>query len=164
MKKLLIMLFIVSIATSMSMAAIKNLTLTEPSTSTSAPVATTGNLAIGTSLGYPTLKYNFNSDFSGAVGLSYSSTGGTAQTAILVKADYNLAKMGQAQPSIGAFYTTDGAATATTSFGLIYGVSTMVLPNLSLGADAIVLTQATRAGVNATGILSGVVLSAALYL
>ena len=151
MKKLLVLISVLLIASSAAMAA--------------------GNLAVGTALGYPTLKYNFTEDFSGQVGAMYASATGATSTALLAKVDYNLAKLGEVQPAIGLYYTSDGAAAATTVIGVTYSVSTMVQSNLSIGVDFTLLSSSSGA-VSATGILgagavgasTGATVSAALYL
>jgi hypothetical protein len=111
-------------------------------------------LSVGTALGFPTLQYSLNKDLTGQLGAMYASGGGASSTAILVKVDYKLEKVGEAQPNVGVFYATNGATTATTSFGITYGIGAMVAPNLSLGADIVLVNSVTTGGgASATGIL-----------
>lgn len=111
------------------------------------------NLAIGAALGFPTIKYSFNKEFDGQVGVMYASGGGASSTAVLLKVDYNLQKMGSVKPNIGAFYATNGAAAATTAMGITYGLGAMVVPNLMLGIDFALLNSLTAGGASTTGIL-----------
>ncbi|OGB89146.1 hypothetical protein A2625_02360 [candidate division WOR-1 bacterium RIFCSPHIGHO2_01_FULL_53_15] len=122
-----------------------------------------GNLAVGTTLGFASLKYQFSPDVTGSLGLNNFS-GAATGTGILVKVDYNLAKAGNVQPNIGLYYTTNGAAAATTILGITWGVTAMVESNLSLGADIILVNQSTLAGANTTGLLPGIALAAAYTL
>lgn len=126
--------------------------------------ATAGKMAIGTAIGCPTIRYNFSDDLSGTAGLTYSSGAGASTTALLAKVDYNLQKMGMVQPTVGLYYTTDGAAAATTVIAGTYGINTMIQPNLSIGADITVASSTSAAGATTTGILSGAALNLALYL
>lgn len=128
--------------------------------------AAPGKMAVGTALSFATLKYQFTKELAGSLGLNNMS-GGASRTGILVKVDYDLAKAGQVQPSIGGYYSTDGAAAATSGFGITYGITTMVQPNLSLGADIILFSSTTFGGTSTTGILTaggvGATLSASYY-
>ena len=132
---------------------------------TASLAAMPGNLAVGATLGFASLKYQFTSDVTGSLGLNnFSGSLFNSATGILVKVDYNLAKAGQVQPNLGLFYTTNGAAAATTSLGITYGITTMVQPNLSLGADIVLLATSSLGGNSGTSLLSTVALSAAYYL
>jgi len=125
--------------------------------------AAPGKLAVGTSLGWGTLAYQFSPELSGSLGISNTS-GGASMTGILLKVDYALAKSGKVQPTIGGYYTTNGAAAATTTFGVVWGVATMVETNLSLGADIVVFSSTSVGGASTTNILPYATLSAAYSL
>jgi len=135
------------------------------------PALAAGKLAIGTSMGYPTLKLNLNKNIDGSLGAMYAS-GAASSTALLVKVDYNLASVGKVQPNLGLYYTTNGAAAARTVLGLTYGLLTKVQPNLAFGLDFILVSQLTFAGATTTGLLgagfvggsTGVVVTAAYTL
>ncbi len=129
--------------------------------------AMAAGLAIGTSGGFPTLRYDFG---AGAVdlGATYNSpNAGTATTAIFVKGEYKLAKLGNVQSAVGAYYTTNGVAAPldVVTIGLTWGVSAMVESNLQIGVDFIVANTTTVNGAAFnTGIIPGAVITAALYL
>ena len=127
-------------------------------------VLAAGKVAVGTQIGYLTAKYQFTDDLSGSAGLNNFSGGGVSQTGLLAKVDYNLPKLGEVQPCMGLYYTTDGAATALTNVGLTYGISTMVTDNLSVGADLILLRSMSIPGTTVTGILPGAALNIGLYV
>lgn len=73
-----------------------------------------------------------------------ANMGTTGQTAILVKGDYKLAKVGGATPTVGLSYRTNGAAAATTVINLTVG-ATAAIGDASVGAD-IVLYQQNQVG------------------
>jgi hypothetical protein len=145
MKKIVLLLMVVILGTAVFAAV--------PKAATAPAAASSGNLAIGTALGFPTLKYSFNKDFSGQIGAMYASGGGTSSTAFLIKVDYSLEKMGEVQPAVGAFYSTNGATTATNGMGITWGISKMVASNLTLGADFVLFESLTTGGTSTTGVL-----------
>jgi hypothetical protein len=125
-------------------------------------------LALGTWAGaFPTLRYDFG---AGAVdvGATYNSpNAGTATTAIFVKGEYKLAKLGNVQSAVGAYYMTNGVAAPgdVVVMGLTWGVTAMIESNLSVGADFVVANQTSVNGAATnTGILPLVAITAALYL
>ncbi|MBI5399998.1 hypothetical protein HZB07_05255 [Candidatus Saganbacteria bacterium] len=144
MKKIVLLLVVIVIGTTAFAAAPKT-----------APMAmdNRGGLAIGTALGFPTLQYSFNRDMTGQLGASYASGGGASSTAYLIKVDYNLQKVGEVQSNMGLFYSSNGAAAATTVLGLTYGLSTKVAANFSLGADFILFNSLSAGATTTTGIL-----------
>jgi len=147
MKKLLLLLLVLLVASSSAMAA--------------------GKLAIGTWRGTTTAKYDFTSDLSGTLGASYIAppAGAASMLGLLIKLDYNnLPKMGEVKTGLGVYYTTNGAAAATTAIGITYNASAMIKDNLSVGADFILANQTTVGGASTTGIIPAVAVTAYLYL
>jgi len=123
-----------------------------------------GGLSIGTWGGYSTLGYDINDKVSGTIG-SYYTNSTTSTYGLLLKADYDLAKLGEVQTEIGMFYFTTSAGTAG-QMGLTYGVETMVKDNLSLGADFIVVDSTSYASgaTSLTRVFPAVAITAALFI
>ncbi|NQT29248.1 MAG: hypothetical protein HQ596_01620 [Candidatus Saganbacteria bacterium] len=126
--------------------------------------AMAGNLGVGVWGNWPVLRYNFPQGISGSLGLAYTSTGGTTTLPILVKVDYNLRQFGKVQEAVGVYYTTNGAATVTTTIGLTWGAEAALADNLTIGPDLVVVNSSTTAGVSTTRVLPSVSIKAALYL
>ncbi len=110
-------------------------------------------VTIGTALGYPTLSLAMGKDLVGSLGARNSNFGGTA-TALLVKVDYNLEKVGDVQPALGIYYMTNGAAAAITNIGISYGLMANVAQNLNFGLDFVLVNQTSFAGATTTDILA----------
>jgi hypothetical protein len=120
-----------------------------------------GQISIGYWGGYPTLGYQFSKEIAVAGSLSYASSG--SLYGILLKADYNLAKIGSLQPCVGLDYYTSSSG-VWGNVGIFYGLSAMVLNNLSVGFDISLLEYTKTAGANSTNILSWSVMKASYYL
>jgi len=154
MKKIVILLVVVfAVMTSMSFAA----------TVTTAKVAAAEgkNWSIGTWGGIPTLSYSFNKDMYASVGTNYSSAG-SGVWGLFLKGGYNLAASGGIQPSVGLEYQTTSAG-AVGSIGLTYGLTVMMLPNLSLGLDFVLADYTNTLGTNVTRVIPGVAITAGYY-
>ncbi|MBU0501902.1 MAG: hypothetical protein ABIH69_03515 [bacterium] len=123
-----------------------------------------GSLSVGTWGGIATLGYDINDTVSGSVG-SFFTNSTTSTYGLLLKADYDLAKLGEVQTEIGMFYYTTSAG-AWGQLGLTYGVETMVQDNLSLGADFIVVDSTSYASgaTSLTRVLPAVAITAALFI
>lgn len=98
----------------------------------------------------PTLGMQFNENLSGRLGATYVTTAGAGTTNYLVNLEYNLAKAGEVQSSMGIYYANSSAAGATATFGLTYGVVANLATNLALGADFVLVSSTGTT----TGILS----------
>ncbi|MCX5751528.1 MAG: hypothetical protein NT099_07685 [Candidatus Saganbacteria bacterium] len=104
-------------------------------------------LSIGMWGEWATIGQQFNDSLSGYFG--YSIYYGV--TDYLVKADLNLAKLGNVQTKMGLYYETDQPNDYST-VGLTYGMSTMVQPNLSVGGDISILNSENYAGATTTNV------------
>ncbi|OGC03597.1 hypothetical protein A3H38_05360 [candidate division WOR-1 bacterium RIFCSPLOWO2_02_FULL_46_20] len=130
-------------------------------------LATTPVLAginIGSSIGFATLNLGLNDNITVILGANYISTAGVSMTGLLGKVNYNLAKAGEVQPNVGLYYTTNGAAAATTTIGLTWGVLTPLTSSLSIGADFVLASSTSAAGVSTTSILPAVAVAATYSL
>lgn len=114
-----------------------------------------GKVAVGAAMNFPTVKYHFNDDVAGQVGLMYASGGGASSTALLIKVDYVLTKQVDLQPTLGLFYATNGlsGATGAAGFGLTGGAAKMLTDQFSIGADIILISSSTIANTSYTGLL-----------
>ena len=123
-----------------------------------------GNLSIGTWGGAATLGYDFTDAVSVSVG-SYYAHATTTTYGLLLKADYDLAKLDDVQTEIGFYYLTTSAGSAG-QIGLTYGIETMIKDNLSLGADFILAdsTSYSSGATSLTRVLPVVAITAALYI
>lgn len=137
-----------------------------PVSSVPAGDAWSGKMALGCIGGTPTFKYHFNKDMMVAIGGSYFTFTGGTQTTLLGKFDYTMGNIGGVQTTAGGYITTTSVLGAnTTTFGGTWGFRTLVQPNMSLGADIILLSSTTApAGGSTTGILPGVLITAGYYL
>jgi len=113
---------------------------------------TLASVTIGTALGYSTLSLNMGKDLVGFLGARNTNFGGTA-TALLLKVDYNLEKVGDVQPAVGIYYMTNGAAAAVTNLGVTYGIMANLTSNFAIGADFALVNQTSFAGASTTDIL-----------
>jgi hypothetical protein len=147
------LLFVLAFALSAAAAPAPAKKAATPAVPASAKAGSSGNLAVGCAFNFPTLKYQFSDEIIGTVGAMNASGGGASSTALLIKADYLLTKVGAAQPCVGLYYGTNGAAAATTVMGVTWGVSTLVASNLSVGLDLVMLSSTTFGGASTTGIL-----------
>jgi len=128
-------------------------------------VGAPGKMAVGCWGPFAALKYHFTENFTGTLGGNYSTWAGGSSTSLLGKFDYNLAPADRVQPSVGGYInTTSVAGASTTTFGLTWGVATMVQSNLALGADIIIFNSTSAGGGSTTGILPGAVITAGFYL
>jgi len=167
MKKIALLLAVVILGTAALAAPAKpapkaapaNVTIEEVTINVPAKTASgfpIGKLAIGDWGGWAVAKYQFNNEFIGTVGATLFS-GNVSRTDLMAKIDYNLAKVDQLQTAVGVYLTNVGNAS---TFGLSYGVSTMILSNLSIGFDVLLFSN----GSNVTTILPGTCFTAAYYL
>jgi hypothetical protein len=159
MKKALLLLVTILLVCSAVYAAPKPQTI--PPTDSSSGI-TPGTISIGSWANWAVLGYKFTNDISGGFGTWFTNTAGTSY-GLLLKADYNLAKMGAVQPSVGLSYNTSSTG-ASGTVGLNYGLNTMIQNNLSVGFDIFVATLTSAAGTSTTTVLPGAVIKAALYL
>ena len=119
-------------------------------------------MSVGTWYDWPTVGVKFNDKVSGYLGYSYN--GSTQTNWVLAKVDVNLAKIKDVQTKAGVVYYTTSPRSAS-SLSLTWGASVMVLPNVSIGADIILVGFDTNAaGVNSTDILPSAAMSFNLYL
>ncbi|MFA6548633.1 MAG: hypothetical protein WCT39_01700 [Candidatus Margulisiibacteriota bacterium] len=158
MKKALLLLVAILLVCSAVYAAPKTQTIPPSSSDSIAP----GTLSIGSWANWAVLGYKFTNEISGGFGTWFTNTAGTSY-GLLLKADYNLARMGAVQPSVGLSYNTSSTG-ASGTVGLNYGLNTMIQNNLSVGFDIFVATLTSAAGTSTTTVLPGAVIKAALYL
>ena len=97
--------------------------------------------AIGLYNNIPTLLYHFSNRFYGQAGLSIAGTGGVSTTNLLLKGDWKMAGAREFSTHIGGFYLLASNNTGTTSsLGINCGVTTSIVPEVTLTADIIPLT------------------------
>lgn len=157
MKKILLLVLVILISTAC---------IAQAATKVAVPVKASSaesKLAITSWGGLGGLSYDFNDQISAMVGANYTSTAGTGVFGVIVKADYNLFKVGKIQNNMGLYYTTLSSG-ATGTLGLTYGVETMVQPNLLLGMDFILVSQNTTGGFSTTSILPATALMLSFYI
>ncbi|MFA5114146.1 MAG: hypothetical protein WC529_07625 [Candidatus Margulisiibacteriota bacterium] len=124
-----------------------------------------GKMALGCIGGTPAFKYHFNKDMMVAIGGNYFTFTGGSQTTLLGKFDYTMGNVGGVQTMAGGYITSTSVAGASqTTFGGTWGFRTLVQPNMSLGADIILLSSTSAGGATTTGILPGVFINAGYYL
>ncbi|PIS28310.1 hypothetical protein COT42_08490 [Candidatus Saganbacteria bacterium CG08_land_8_20_14_0_20_45_16] len=160
MKKVLFFLLCAIILTSAVWAApAKNVVAKESAVYTD--TSNVGKFYIGDWSGWGVLGYNINRDFSAALGTYYVSTGSVY--GLLLKGDYNLAKVGKIQPSVGLSYNTSSTG-ASGTITLNYGVRTPIAEALEVGFDIFFLSYTGTGGSNSTTILPGAVFKGQLGL
>ncbi len=120
-------------------------------------------LTVGEWGSWATVGTKFGAGFSGYLGYSYfgGAGGGSADNELLVKLDYNLAKLGDVQTKAGVYYFWTSPDIGT-QLGLTWGASVNVVNNLSLGFDAVLARANTKP--STTDILPVAVVTANLTL
>lgn len=84
----------------------------------------------------------------------------------LVKVDCNLAKINKVQTKAGLDYqgSSTSGGLSTSQLSLTWGISTMVQPNMSVGADLVLAAYHMTTGTNTVDILPAAMVNAMLYL
>ena len=120
-------------------------------------------LSVGDWGGWATLGTQFGDKFAGYLGYSnFGAVGGGSSTNwLLAKVDCNLAKLGDVQTKVGAFYWWTSPNSGS-RLGVTWGASIMPVSNFSVGFDA-VLVQSNSTP-SSTDILPSAVFTANLYL
>lgn len=117
-------------------------------------------LMVGDWGGWATVGTQFNENISGYLGYSYFNP----TNWLLVKADYNLAKLGDVQTKVGANFELTSPNSGS-SLGLSWGISAMMVKNLMIGTDLILVRFNRNAGGGGTtDIIPAAVMVAQLLL
>ncbi|MDI6731843.1 MAG: hypothetical protein QME05_04615 [Candidatus Margulisbacteria bacterium] len=160
MKKISVLLIvIIAIMGSAAFAAAK--TMVKVPAASAAPAES--KLAITSWGGLGGLSYAFNDQISAMLGANYTTTAGVGFYGLVIKADYNLVKVGKLQTNMGVYYTTISTG-VTGTLGLTFGVETMVQSNLLLGMDFILANQTNTLGVATSAILPATAVIVSYYL
>jgi hypothetical protein len=171
MKKIiaLSMLFVLALSLSAMAAPAKRVftPAAAPAPVSSAPAgdAWSGKMAVGCIGAFPAFKYHFNKDMMVGLGANYFTAAGGSSTTLLGKFDYTMGTIGEVQTTAGGYLMTTSVAGAnSTTFGGTWGFRTLVQPNMSLGADVVLISSTSQGGATTTGILSGIFMNAGFYL
>jgi hypothetical protein len=147
------------IALMMILAAI----LLSPISAQALSVGTWGASLGGQYLSTPTVGMQVTDALTGYIGMRIAADSAD-QYLCLVKADYNVVKMGNIQHKAGAYYiwVTDSDKYFIT--GLTWGMSTMLTKSLSIGIDVKLAEQYSGGGETETMYLPGTAIAINFYL
>jgi hypothetical protein len=136
--------------------------LLSPISAQALSIGSWGGSYFGIEMPIPTVGMQLTDSLAGYVGMR-TAFESSERYQCLVKADYNLFKLGDLQNKIGAHYqwvTDDDAVIA----GLTWGVSAMVLKNVSVGVDFKLAEQYSGGGDLNTVYLTGTAVAINFYL